>query len=68
MCVSLLGFYLALNMSGGKDGETAVISAPVNIQAPTMCVGFCYFMLGPSVAKLDLVAEMVHKNLMSYVE
>lgn len=49
-------------MSGGKDGETAALSAPVNIQAPTMCVGFCYFMLGPSVAKLDLVAEMVHKN------
>ncbi|XP_034159304.2 MAM and LDL-receptor class A domain-containing protein 1 isoform X1 [Pangasianodon hypophthalmus] len=52
------GFYLALNMSGDKDGETAVLSAPVNIQAPTMCVGFWYFMQGPSVAKLDLVVKM----------
>ncbi|KAI5627922.1 MAM and LDL-receptor class A domain-containing protein 1 [Silurus asotus] len=57
------GFYLALNMSGGKDGETAVLSAPVNLQAPTMCVGFWYFMLGPSVAKLDLVVKMKTKEL-----
>lgn len=61
-CVLLLGFYLALNMSGDKDGETAVLSTPVNIQAPTICVGFWYFMLGPSVAKLDLVVKMVRKN------
>lgn len=60
--VLLLGFYLALNMSSNKDGEKAVLSAPVNIQAPSMCVGFWYFMLGPSVAKLDLVVETVHKN------
>ncbi|XP_053484115.1 MAM and LDL-receptor class A domain-containing protein 2 isoform X3 [Ictalurus furcatus] len=52
------GFYLALNMSGDKDFETAVLSVSVNIQASTMCVGFWYFMLGPSVAKLDLVVKM----------
>lgn len=60
--MSLLGFYLALNMSGDKDGKTAVLSAPVNIQALTMCVGFWNFILGPSVAKLDFVVKMVHKN------
>lgn len=53
---------MALNMSGDKDGETAVLSAPVNIQAMTMCVRFWYFMLGASVAKLDLVVKMVPKN------
>lgn len=60
--MSLLGFYLALNMSGDKDFETAVLSVSVNIQASTMCVGFWYFMLGPSVAKLDLVVKMVNEN------
>lgn len=51
-----------LKMSGGNDSETAIISAPVNIQAMTMCVEFWYFMLGSSVAKLDLVVKTVHKN------
>lgn len=60
MCLSCLGFYLVMNMSGDKDGERAVLSATVNIQVPTMCVGFWYSMLGPSVAKLDLVVKMVH--------
>lgn len=56
------GFYLALKMSGDIDGDTAVLSAPVNIQAPTMCVRFSYFMLGPSVGNLDLVVKSVRKN------
>lgn len=49
-------------MSGDKDGETAVLSTPVNIRATAMCVGFWYFMLGASVAKLDLVVKLVCKN------
>ncbi|XP_058250824.1 MAM and LDL-receptor class A domain-containing protein 1 [Hemibagrus wyckioides] len=52
------GFYMALNMPGDNDGETAVLSTPVNIQATAMCVGFWYFMLGASVAKLDLVVKL----------
>uniref|UniRef100_A0A8C4IDF4 MAM domain-containing protein n=1 Tax=Dicentrarchus labrax TaxID=13489 RepID=A0A8C4IDF4_DICLA len=52
------GFFLLLNGSGSKNGERAVISAPViNQQSDDICVGFWYYMLGPSVSTLDLLVE-----------
>ncbi|XP_039670520.1 MAM and LDL-receptor class A domain-containing protein 1 [Perca fluviatilis] len=51
------GFYLLLNGSGSKDGERAAISVPVINLTSHICVGFWYFMLGPSVSTLDLMVK-----------
>lgn len=53
------GFFLLLNGSGSKDGESAVISYPVISLASHICVSFWYNMLGPSVSSLDLLVETV---------
>ncbi|CAL8367268.1 unnamed protein product [Boreogadus saida] len=53
------GFYLLLNGSGSEDGESAVISLPLHSEQQTdICVGFWYYMLGPSVPRLDLVVRL----------
>ena len=57
MCVT--GFYLMVNMSGSVDGETAVVSVPLPFQTTDLCVGFWYYMLGPSVSNLDLLVQTV---------
>ncbi|XP_067219288.1 MAM and LDL-receptor class A domain-containing protein 1 isoform X1 [Chanodichthys erythropterus] len=52
------GFYLIINMSGEHEtSETAVISAPMIIQSSDVCIGFWYYMLGPSLGNLDLLIE-----------
>ncbi|XP_056333186.1 MAM and LDL-receptor class A domain-containing protein 1 isoform X2 [Danio aesculapii] len=52
------GFYLIVNMSGEHEtSESAVISAPMEIQSSDVCVGFWYYMLGPSVGNFDLLIE-----------
>ncbi|CAL8320128.1 unnamed protein product, partial [Arctogadus glacialis] len=52
------GFYILLNGSGSEDGERAVISLPLHSEQQTdICVGFWYYMLGPSVPRLDLVVQ-----------
>ncbi|CAL8279708.1 unnamed protein product [Lota lota] len=52
------GFYLLLNGSGSKDGESAVLSLPLPGEQQTdICVGFWYYMLGPLVPRLDLVVK-----------
>ncbi|XP_031666604.1 MAM and LDL-receptor class A domain-containing protein 2 [Oncorhynchus kisutch] len=51
------GFYLMVNMSGSVDGETAVVSVPLTFQTTDLCVGFWYYMLGPSVSTLDLLVQ-----------
>ncbi|KAI3374795.1 hypothetical protein L3Q82_021349, partial [Scortum barcoo] len=51
------GFFLLLNGSGSKDVERAVISVPVISHSSHICVGFWYYMLGPSVSTLDLLVE-----------
>ncbi|KAI4891478.1 hypothetical protein NFI96_023830, partial [Prochilodus magdalenae] len=49
------GYYMLLNMSGDKDGETVAISAPVAVHATSVCVEFWYYMLGTSVENLDFL-------------
>ncbi|XP_041944947.1 MAM and LDL-receptor class A domain-containing protein 2 isoform X2 [Alosa sapidissima] len=51
------GFYLVVNMSGDQTPRLASISVPVLRQAPDVCVGFWYHMLGPSVSSLDLQVQ-----------
>ncbi|KAG9273992.1 MAM and LDL-receptor class A domain-containing protein 2-like [Astyanax mexicanus] len=51
------GFYLLLNMSGDKDEQSAVISAPVTVETPSVCVEFWYYMLGTRVESLDLLVQ-----------
>ncbi|CAJ1072730.1 MAM and LDL-receptor class A domain-containing protein 2 [Xyrichtys novacula] len=51
------GFFLLLNGSGSKDEERAVVSVPVTDLTAQFCVRFWYYMLGPSVSSLDLVAQ-----------
>ncbi|XP_061588557.1 MAM and LDL-receptor class A domain-containing protein 2 [Cololabis saira] len=59
------GFFLLLNGSGSKDGERAVVSAPVISRQSQRCVAFWYYMLGPSVSTLDLLVETISsENLM----
>lgn len=63
---TLAGFYLIVNMSGEyKTSESAVISAPMEIQSSDVCVGFWYYMLGPSVGKFDLLIETVRSTFQS---
>ncbi|XP_070701014.1 MAM and LDL-receptor class A domain-containing protein 1 [Pempheris klunzingeri] len=56
-CTFDQGFFLLLNGSGSKDGERAAISVPVINLTSHICVGFWYYMLGPSVSTLDLLVE-----------
>ncbi|XP_028297170.1 MAM and LDL-receptor class A domain-containing protein 2 isoform X2 [Gouania willdenowi] len=49
------GKFLLLNGSGSKGRERASISASVITTASQLCVGFWYYMLGPSVSNLDLL-------------
>nr|XP_020490862.1 MAM and LDL-receptor class A domain-containing protein 1-like isoform X1 [Labrus bergylta] len=51
------GFFLLLNGSGLKDGDKAVISVPINDVTSDVCVGFWFYMLGPSVSSLDLLVQ-----------
>ncbi|KAK1787196.1 hypothetical protein P4O66_017048 [Electrophorus voltai] len=60
------GFYVVVDMSGGKVGEAAVISTPVTIQAASICVGFWYYMSGTSVANLDLLVETKTKETVAW--
>ncbi|XP_061879772.1 MAM and LDL-receptor class A domain-containing protein 1 isoform X1 [Entelurus aequoreus] len=51
------GFYLLLNGSAFKGGEKASISLPLNDGTSQVCVGFWYYMLGPSVSAIDLLVK-----------
>lgn len=53
------GFFLLLNGSGSKNGETASISVPAETLSETLCVGFWYQMSGPSVPSLNLLVKTV---------
>lgn len=46
-------------MPGDELSELASISVPVLSQAPEVCVGLWYHMLGPSVSSLDLLVQTV---------
>lgn len=54
-----LGFFLLLNGSRSSAEGKAVISVPVAKANSEICVGFWYYMLGPSVSTLDLSVQMV---------
>ncbi|XP_038573588.1 MAM and LDL-receptor class A domain-containing protein 1 [Micropterus salmoides] len=58
------GFFLLLNGSGSKDGERAGIFVPVINLTSHICVGFWYYMLGPSVSTLDLLVETKSSELL----
>ncbi|XP_068593728.1 MAM and LDL-receptor class A domain-containing protein 1 isoform X2 [Cebidichthys violaceus] len=58
------GFFLLLNGSGSKDGERAAVSVPVIDLTSHICVGFWYYMLGPSVSTLDLLVETKSSELL----
>ncbi|XP_034743360.1 MAM and LDL-receptor class A domain-containing protein 1 [Etheostoma cragini] len=58
------GVYLLLNGSGSKDGERAAISVPVINLSSHICMGFWYFMLGPSVSTLDLMVKTNSSELL----
>ncbi|XP_018531715.2 MAM and LDL-receptor class A domain-containing protein 1 [Lates calcarifer] len=60
------GFFLLLNGSGSKTGERAVISAPVISVKSHICVGFWYYMLGPSVSTLDLLVQTKSSELLAW--
>ncbi|XP_075875933.1 MAM and LDL-receptor class A domain-containing protein 1 [Nelusetta ayraudi] len=51
------GFFLLLNGSGSKNGDTASISVPAETLSATLCVGFWYQMSGPSVPSLNLLVK-----------
>lgn len=53
------GFFLLLNGSGSKEGETASVSVPVDILSSEICVRFWYHMSGPSVSSLQLLVKTV---------
>ncbi|XP_058498690.1 MAM and LDL-receptor class A domain-containing protein 2 isoform X1 [Solea solea] len=51
------GVFLLLNGTRSENGGRAVISVPaVNVKS-YVCVGFWYYMLGPSVSTLDLLVQ-----------
>ncbi|KAG7246938.1 hypothetical protein CRUP_021125, partial [Coryphaenoides rupestris] len=53
-------FYLLLNTSGSSESDRAVLSLPLPVPAEgqtELCVGFWYYMLGPSVPRLNLVVQ-----------
>ncbi|XP_062407771.1 MAM and LDL-receptor class A domain-containing protein 1 [Sardina pilchardus] len=51
------GFYLVVKMSEDQAQMVASISVPVLGQPADVCVDFWYYMLGPSVASLDLQVQ-----------
>ncbi|KAG7252312.1 hypothetical protein CRUP_006108 [Coryphaenoides rupestris] len=56
------GFYLLLNTSGSSESDRAVLSLPLPVPAEgqtELCVGFWYYMLGPSVPRLNLVVQNI---------
>lgn len=53
------GLFLLVNGSSSQDKERAVISVPVVNLGSNFCVGFWYYMLGPSVSTLDLLVQTV---------
>ncbi|KAM8838449.1 MAM and LDL-receptor class A domain-containing protein 2 isoform 2-T2 [Synchiropus picturatus] len=57
------GRFLLLNGSGSMDGESASLSVSVS-NFSQVCVGFWYYMLGPSVSSLDLVLESNSSNVL----
>uniref|UniRef100_G3PY20 MAM domain-containing protein n=2 Tax=Gasterosteus aculeatus aculeatus TaxID=481459 RepID=G3PY20_GASAC len=58
------GFFLLLNGSGSKDGERAAVSVPAVDLTSNICVGFWFYMLGPSVSALDLLVETSSSELL----
>ncbi|XP_069366962.1 MAM and LDL-receptor class A domain-containing protein 2 [Paralichthys olivaceus] len=58
------GSFLLLNGSSSKNGERAVISVPVISRSSHICVGFWYYMLGPSVSILDLLVQTNSSELL----
>ncbi|KAL6103987.1 uncharacterized protein ACO6RY_13812 [Pungitius sinensis] len=58
------GFFLLMNGSGSKDGETAAVSVPAVGLTSNICVGFWFYMLGPSVSALDLLVETSSSELL----
>uniref|UniRef100_A0A3Q3EFD0 MAM and LDL-receptor class A domain-containing protein 2-like n=2 Tax=Kryptolebias marmoratus TaxID=37003 RepID=A0A3Q3EFD0_KRYMA len=58
------GFFLLLNGSGSKADEKAGISVPVVNQWSQSCVGFWYYMLGPSVSTLNLLIKNKSSELL----
>ncbi|XP_026169194.1 MAM and LDL-receptor class A domain-containing protein 2 [Mastacembelus armatus] len=51
------GFFIMVHGSGSEDNQRAVISVPVINLTAHICVGFWYYMLGPSVSTLDLLVK-----------
>ncbi|XP_077378927.1 MAM and LDL-receptor class A domain-containing protein 1 isoform X1 [Festucalex cinctus] len=51
------GFYLLVNGSGFGDNMRASISAAVSHLTSQICIGFWYYMSGPSVSTIDLLVE-----------
>ncbi|KAF7668436.1 hypothetical protein LDENG_00014610 [Lucifuga dentata] len=60
------GFFLLLNGSGSKDGESSAISVPVINPTSQVCVGFWYYMLGPSLSILNLLVETKSSELLAW--
>ncbi|XP_034411292.1 MAM and LDL-receptor class A domain-containing protein 2 [Cyclopterus lumpus] len=56
--------FLLLSGSGSKDGERAAISVPLISLTSQICVGFWYYMLGPSVSTLDLLVKTKSSELL----
>lgn len=66
MCM-ISGFYLLLNASGSSESDRAVLSLPLPVPAEgqtELCVGFWYYMLGPSVPRLNLLVQSVRLLLL----
>lgn len=60
------GVYLLLNGSGSKDSESAAISVRVIHSYSPICVGFWYYMLGPSVSTLDLLVKTEYTEMLAW--
>nr|XP_020447005.1 MAM and LDL-receptor class A domain-containing protein 1-like isoform X2 [Monopterus albus] len=60
------GFFLLLNGSGTEESQRAVISVPVISLTAHYCVGFWYYMLGPSVSALDLLVKTKSSELLMW--
>ncbi|XP_037131957.1 MAM and LDL-receptor class A domain-containing protein 1 isoform X1 [Syngnathus acus] len=51
------GFYLIINGSGFSDSKRASLTAAVSHLTSKICVGFWYYMFGPSVAAIELLVK-----------
>ncbi|XP_055359914.1 MAM and LDL-receptor class A domain-containing protein 2 isoform X2 [Betta splendens] len=58
------GMFLVLNGSASTSRQRAIISVPVTNQTFPVCVGFWYYMLGPSVSNLDLLVQTENSELL----